>query len=209
MSISSYFMSKFYDASMQKMEAASLSIWRKELLSYVSGDVLEIGSGTGVNLEYYNTRINTLTLTEPDNNMLSILERRVKQIGDDRFKTVKAAADDLPFDDNQYDAVVITLVLCSVKDQQQTLTEIKRVLKPGGKIYFIEHVLAKQEPRLIKWQKILQPLWVCACGSCHLTRDTETSIVKAGFEFEKFNHRKSDGCPAVVSPCISGVAVVN
>ena len=172
MSVGSYFMSKFYDVSMRGMEAASLAEWRRELLAGVSGDVLEIGSGTGVNIEYYTDRINSVILTEPDRHMCDILRERLLEFGDARFSLVQAAADDLGYGDNSFDAAVVTLVLCSVVDQLRALTEIKRVLKPGGRSYFIEHVLAEHEPQLIKWQKLLQPVWVCACGSCHLTGDT-------------------------------------
>jgi ubiquinone/menaquinone biosynthesis C-methylase UbiE len=207
MSISSYFMSKFYDASMRKMEAASLAGWRKELLSEVSGDVIEIGSGTGVNLQYYRDRVKSVTLTEADGHMCDILLKRLRDLDDDRFSMVHASAENLRFDDGSFDAAVVTLVLCSVDDQLQVLEEIKRVLRPGGKIYFIEHVLAKHEPKLIKWQKLLQPVWVCACGSCHLTRDTGNSIAEAGFRIERLENRMSGGCPAVVASCITGIAI--
>lgn len=207
MSINSWFMSRIYDTSMRKMEAASLAGWRRELLSGVSGDVIEIGSGTGVNLQYYSDRVNSITLTEPDRHMCDILRRRLHDLNDDRFSMVQAPADKLRFEDGSFDAAVVTLVLCSVDDQQRVLEEIKRVLRPGGRIHFIEHVLAKHAPELIKWQKLLQPVWVCACGNCHLTRATGDSIAEAGFRFERLDNRMSGGCPPVVAPCISGVAV--
>ncbi|MEZ5541403.1 MAG: methyltransferase domain-containing protein [Pseudomonadota bacterium] len=206
-SISSYFMARFYDATMQQMEAATLAAWRAELLGRISGDVIEIGSGTGANLAYYSDRVASLTLTEPDRHMCTMLGNRLRAAPDCWHTLVQAAAADLPFGDNRFDAAVITLVLCSVDDQRRTLAEIRRVLKPGGRIYFIEHVLARQEPRLIKWQRLLQPVWVCACGNCHLTRDTERSLVEAGFDFESITRQTAAGCPAVVAHCIRGVAV--
>ena len=206
MSIASYFMSRFYDASMKKMEAASLTAWRKELLAEIRGDVIEIGSGTGANLPYYDNRVTSLTLTEPDKHMAGILRINLEEYKRDGMAFYEVSAEALPFEDNQFDAAVVTLVLCSVDDQMRALREIRRVLKPSGKIYFIEHVLAKQKPALIKWQRLLQPVWVCACGNCHLTNDTDTNIKQAGFTFEKLDHRSAEGCPAVVSPCIFGVA---
>ena len=205
MSIASYFMSRFYDASMRKMEAASLAAWRSELLSDVGGDVIEIGSGTGANLDYYSDEVTSLTLTEPDTHMWRLLRQRV-DAGNHDANPILAPAEALPFEDGRFDAAVITLVLCSVDDPRRVLREVRRVLKPGGRIYFIEHVLAKHEPRLIKWQKLLQPVWLCACGNCHLTRDTETTIADAGFQIERLSARMAGGCPTVVAPCITGVA---
>ena len=206
MFIASYFMSRLYDASMKKMETASLAAWRRELLAGVSGDVIEIGSGTGVNLPYYDDRVTSLTLTEPDRHMANILRNKLVECQREETVLHEASAEALPFDNDRFDAAVVTLVLCSVDDQIRALREIRRVLKPRGRIHFIEHVLAKHRPALIKWQRLLQPVWVCACGNCHLTHDTGSSIEQAGFVFERLDHRISDGCPSVVSPCICGMA---
>ncbi len=207
MSIRSYFMAKFYDASMKKMEEACMSSWRKELLSDISGDVLEVGSGTGINLSYYPSSINKLTLTEPEPHMLKILRNNLNHIVGEKCTAIECTANALKFPDNSFDAVVSTLVLCSVDSTDKTLSEIKRVLKPGGKFYFIEHVIAKETPKLIKWQKLFQPFWIHMCGNCHLTRDTEADISNAGFKFHSIERLKSLGSPAIVSPTIKGIAV--
>ena len=200
-------MAKFYDASMKKMEEACLSAWRQELLSDISGDVLEIGSGTGINLQYYSISINKLTLTEPEPHMLNILRNNINGVMEEKCILAAYPADALNFPDNSFDAVVSTLVLCSVNSANNTLSEIKRVLKPGGKFYFIEHVVAKETPSLIKWQKLFQPFWIRMCGNCHLTRDTETNITNAGFEFQSIERLKSSGGPPIVTPTIKGIAV--
>ena len=208
MSIRSYFMAKFYDASMKKMEEACLSTWRSDLLSEVHGDVLEVGSGTGVNLPYYPKPINSLVLTEPDPHMLSLLRSHINEEGyENKVRVEGFAADALEFPDNSFDTVVSTLVLCSVNSPETALGEIKRVLRPGGKLYFIEHVIANETPYLIKWQKIFQPFWVAMCGNCHLTRDTEMHITHAGFEFHNIERLKSSGGPPIVSPTIKGIAI--
>jgi len=200
-------MAKFYDASMRKIEEACLSTWRAELLSVTSGDVLEIGGGTGVNLIYYPKSVSHLVLTEPDSHMLALLRRNLAENYDGPASAENLFAENLSYADNSFDSVVSTLVLCSVDSPDATLREIKRVLKPKGKIYFIEHVLATDAPHLIKWQKFFQPVWICMCGNCHLTRNTEKSISDAGFTFEKIEKLYSTGGPAIVSPTIKGVAI--
>ena len=206
MSIRSYFMARFYDLFMKEMEETSLSVWRSDLLSEICGDVLEVGCGTGVNLSYYPKSISSLVLTEPDPHMLMLLRRNINERHDGKIKAEDFAADALDFPDNSFDSVVSTLVLCSVKSPENTLKEIKRVLKPDGKLYFIEHVLAAEQSRLIKWQKFFQPIWRYMCGNCHLTRDTEKHISHAGFSFDKIEKLNSAGGPSIVSPTIMGIA---
>lgn len=207
MTIRAYFMAKMYDAAMKKIENACLSAWRQDLLSGISGEVLEIGCGTGINLSFYPESVSKLTLTEPEPHMLNRLKRKIKPAMAGKCVATQAAADALDFPNDTFDAVVSTLVLCSVGSPDSALREIKRVLKPGGQFYFIEHVVAKDTPRLLKWQKIFQPCWVRLCGNCHLTRDTEASIRQAGFTFHTLEHLTSSGSPPIVSPTIKGIAI--
>ncbi len=208
MSIRNYFMAKFYDASMKKLEESCLSEWRSNLLSEIEGEVLEIGSGTGINLSYYPTSLKNLILTEPEPHMLGLLRKNLETSNRANTRAEAFSADSLSVPDHFIDAVVSTLVLCSVPSPGKTLNEIKRVLKPGGKFYFLEHVLANEKPHLIKWQKFFQPFWICMCGNCHLTRDTEQSISEAGFTFESIDRSFSTGGPGIVSPTIKGVATI-
>ncbi len=206
MSIRSYFMAKFYDAFMKRMEDNSLSFWRSELLSKLSGDVLEIGSGTGINLFHYPKSISSLVLTEPDPHMLVYLKRNISEKNNEKIRVENFASDSLDFHDNSFDSVVSTFVLCSVKSPENSLKEIKRVLKPNGKLYFIEHVLEEEHHSLIRWQKLIQPFWKYMCGNCHLTRETEMYISQAGFIFDEIKKVKSSGGPSIVSPTIIGIA---
>ena len=200
-------MARFYDASMGKIEQACLSSWRSDLLSGVAGNVLEIGSGTGVNTQHYPGTVKKLLLTEPDADMLAILRNNVKSFQGVEIEVENFSADDIHTPDDSFDAVVSTLVLCSVDAPAIALNELKRVLKPGGKLYFIEHVVAKSNPGLVKWQKFFQPFWKFMCGNCHLTRDTEQAILEAGFTLESIERVQSTGGPPVVSPTIRGVAL--
>ncbi len=190
------------------MEEQCLGDWRRELLSPISGDILEIGSGTGVNLFHYPKSIGSLTLTEPEPHMRKLLQNNVNNQPEGKIRVEAFSAEALKFPDQSFDAVVSTLVLCSVNSPEKTLEEIKRVLKPQGKLFVLEHVLATEKTPLIKWQKLLQPFWKCMCGNCHLTRNTEKSILEAGFSFDSIDRVYSSGGPAVISTMIKGVALL-
>ncbi|MEZ5699049.1 MAG: methyltransferase domain-containing protein [Nitrosomonas sp.] len=146
-------------------------------------------------------------MTEPEPHMLNILRNKIDGVMKEKCIAAEYSADALNFPDNSFDAVVSTLVLCSVDSAKRALGEIKRVLKPEGKFYFIEHVIAKDTPHLIKWQKLFQPIWILMCGNCYLTRDTESSIVDAGFQFQSIERLRSTGSPPIVSPTIKGIAI--
>lgn len=206
MSVRSFMMAKFYDASMVAMEKACLSTWRSDLLSRAKGNVLEIGSGTGANLQYYSETVENLELTEPDPHMLAILQNNLTKYPG-KIRAEAYSADKLLYPDNSFDTVVSTLVLCSVHSPEETLREIRRVLKPGGLFIFLEHVIASDTPKLIRWQKLFQPFWIFMCGNCHLTRDTEALISDAGFRFDEIERLRSSGGPPIVSPTIKGAAI--
>ena len=206
MSIRSFMMAKFYDASMVAMEEACLATWRSNLLSRAKGNVLEIGGGTGANLQYYSETVENLEITEPDPHMLALLQDNLTKYPG-KIRAEAYSADNLLYPDNSFDTVVSTLVLCSVNSPEETLREIKRVLKPGGLFIFLEHVIAKDTPKLIRWQKLFQPFWIFMCGNCHLTRDTEALISDAGFRFDEIERLRSSGGPPIVSPTIKGTAI--
>ena len=155
MSLGSRLFAARYDAMAKGPEEAGLLALREQLLSGVSGRVVEIGAGTGRNLAFYGDGVE-LTVTEPDPHMARRLEQRIEERSRP-VKLVQAPAEDLPFEDGQFDVAVSTLVLCGVDDQARALGEVRRVLKPGGELIFIEHVRS-DEPRLARWQDRLNPL---------------------------------------------------
>src|SRR5262249_35807079 len=192
------------DRALAKTEKDGLRAHRQALLSAAGGDVLEIGGGTGANLSLYDGRVRTLTITEPEKPMARRLEKRISaQRPDTRF--LRAPAEDLPFNDASFDAVVSTLVLCTVDDQPRALRELRRVLRPGGKLLFIEHVRSDDE-RLARWQDRLLPLNVRLMHGCHCNRPTLDSIRAAGFEVTQVDHGTITHAPPFVRPLIVGVA---
>ena len=123
---------------------------REGLLAGASGRVLEIGAGTGANLPLYGGALEVLVMTEPEAAMLRRLQRKASEQAA-RAEVVQAPAEALPFDDEWFDTVVSTLVLCGVDDQSQALREAHRVLRPGGRLLFLEHVRS-DDPGLARFQ---------------------------------------------------------
>jgi len=195
-----------YDRIMSGAEEGCLVAWRQGLMGALSGDVLEIGAGTGGSLDALPSTLRSLTLLEPDKNMRLLLERALSSRGREAT-VVDAGAESLPFPDATFDAVISSLVLCSVKRQEPVLAEIHRVLKPGGRFVFLEHVAARDRPRRLKWQHRVEPVWKLLVGNCHLTRDTETTIQSAGFTLMQIDRDSMRGAPPFVRPTIRGYAV--
>ncbi len=197
-----------YDKMMRGAEERCLVEWRSELLSGLSGDVLEVGAGTGASLALYPTAVDALTLMEPAKHMRSQLQQRVDVLRPDAV-IVDGAAEAMPFPEASFDAVVSSLVLCSVRQPSQVLSEIRRVLRPNGRFMFIEHVAATDRPDRLKWQRRVEPIWKRLVGNCHLTRDTESAIGAAGFTLTQVERASMRGAPSFVRPCIRGCAVPN
>lgn len=192
-----------YDRQVAKVEQAGLGELRQTLLADASGRVLEVGGGTGANLPFYGPDVASLTVTEPEPAMLRRLERRVHEQFPDT-KVLRAPAEDLPFEDNTFDVAVSTLVLCGVNDQARALGELRRVLRPGGRLLFIEHVRS-DEPGLARWQDRLNGLnKFVACCDCN--RRTLDSINAEGFEVTKVDHTELKKVPAFVRPLVVGTA---
>lgn len=201
----SWFMSKIYDRFMADTEQAALGQWRRELLSQAGGKVLEVGAGTGVNLPLYPSEVSELVITEPDRHMRARLQE--KGVLPVRAKMVADAVGQLRMDDASIDTVVCTLVLCSVDDQPAALKDLFRVLRPGGKLLFIEHVAAESNPERLAWQRRIEPVWKRIAGNCHLTRNTAAEIERAGFELGSVQRESMRKALPWVRPSVRGVAV--
>jgi ubiquinone/menaquinone biosynthesis C-methylase UbiE len=210
MSLRTKFFALTYDRQMAKTEKAGLRAFRERLLAEASGDVLEIGGGTGANLPYYGPAVGSLTITEPQPPMLRHLERNVRARGagqpGPQARVLRAPAEDLPFDDHSFDVAVSTLVLCGVDDQPRALRELRRVLRPGGRLLFIEHVQSDDPgtARLQDRMNWLNRLVVC----CDCNRPTLDSIRSAGFAVAQLEHTALPKAPPFARPAILGRAAV-
>ncbi|MHB8656691.1 MAG: class I SAM-dependent methyltransferase [Solirubrobacteraceae bacterium] len=194
-----------YDLAMANTEQAGLADRRRELLAGARGAVLELGAGTGVNLAHYPGGITELVLAEPEEPMARRLRARAGRAAIP-LRVLRAPAESLPLPDSSFDAVVCTLVLCTVDDPAAALAECARVLRPGGHLLFLEHVRAT-EPRLARRQDLLHPLWVRFGHGCHCNRDTVTTIRSAGFELSELRHERVPRAPSIVRPLVIGSAL--
>lgn len=208
MSIRDRIFARFYDRALAPLEDAGLQEWRASLLADLSGTVVEIGAGTGANLTHYPATVDRLVLTEPEPAMLTRLRERLDQAPAGVDVTARRApASALPLADGEADAVVATLVLCTVPEPGAVLAEAKRVLRPGGRLVFLEHVAAEDRPERLRRQELLDRVWHLVAGGCRLTRRTETAITAAGFTVETITRESARKAPVVIRPMIRGTAL--
>lgn len=201
-------MARIYDRFMAATEQACLARWRGELLADLRGEVLEVGAGTGANLPYYSAAVENLVLSEPEPAMRKQLEQKLASQAHaaQQVEIAAALSHQLPYEAGRFDAVVCTLVLCSVPDVAASLAEVRRVLKPGGKFVFIEHVRDEQRAGRRLLQHAVQPAWRLIAGGCHLTRRTEQLIEGAGFEIQQIERESMRKALPIVRPSIRGLA---
>ena len=204
MSLSGWLFACMYDRITAGVEAAGLREHRERLLGSARGRVLEIGAGTGANLAFYSDCVESLTVAEPEAPMARRLARRIREQAR-RVDLVQAPAEELPFADAQFDTVVSTLVLCTVSDQARALRELRRVLKPGGRLLFIEHVRS-EEPRLASWQDRLNGLNRVVAHGCNCNRSTLDTIRAAGFTITSLERDYLRKAPPFVRPLVVGTA---
>ena len=195
-----------YDRVFEAIEDAGLRDRRRALLARVDGRVLELGAGTGLNLPLYPDQgFSELVLTEPEEPMARRLDERVDALSPVP-SVVRAPAEKLPFDDASFDTVVSTLVLCTVGDQDAALREVRRVLKPGGRLLFLEHVRS-EDPGRAKWQDRLHGPWKAIGYGCNCNRATVPAIEASGFKLVDLEHGTLPKSPPIVRPLAIGVAV--
>ncbi len=176
---------------------------RRRLLATAEGRVLEVGAGPGFNLPHYPGGVDELVLTDGLDGMLRRATRRATRLGRD-VTTTRAPAESLPFEDASFDTVVASLLLCSVADQDRALTEIRRVLRPGGRYLFLEHVRS-EDSRIARRQDRLERFWGVIAFGCHPNRETLPRI-EAAFAVEEVARGEIPAGPRIVRPYVLGRA---
>jgi SAM-dependent methyltransferase len=196
---------RLYARLSPRVDAKGGAEHRRELLAGLSGRVIELGAGNGLTFAYYPEAVSEVVAVEPE----AYLRARAEQAAAAApilVTVVDAVADRLPFADGTFDAAVAALVLCSVPDQARALSELRRVLHPGGELRFYEHVRPEDRRRAALWQWVDdRNIYPRLAGGCHAARDTANSIDHAGFEVERCRRFEFKGGP-VSAPHILGAA---
>jgi SAM-dependent methyltransferase len=194
-----------YDPFVFLGERAGMRALRRDLLARARGRTVDIGSGTGLNLAHYPDDLDELVVAEPDPPMRARLEQRLRR-RPRAARVIDASAEQLPFANGSVDTVVSTLVLCTVDVPQLALAEIVRVLRPGGQLLFIEHVLS-DAPRLAAWQHRLAEPWHRFARGCHCNRATTQLIAASdGLTLDHTKEASWRGMPPIVRPLVVGRA---
>jgi len=190
-----------YDPLSARTERKFGADLKRELLANARGRVLEIGVGTGLSFPHYPPDVE-LAGVEPSPHMLKRARRRAAELGR-KVELVEAPAEQLPFGDDSFDTVVSLAVLCTVHEPPQALGEIRRVLRPGGRFVFLEHVRS-DDPQLARRQDRWERPWGWIAGGCHPNRRTLDSIEAAGFEIDELDQDPLTAVPRLVQPHIKG-----
>ena len=178
--VSHPFFARAFPAMSRAMEAGGNADRRTPLLTSLAGEVIDTGAGTGTNFRHYPAAVSRVLAVEPEPR----LRAKARAAAEDvpvPIEVTGGVASSLPVGDASYDAAVVCFVLCSVADPDAALAEIRRVLRPGGRLWFLEHVRA-DSPGLRRTQRVLDAtVWPRMFGGCHLGRDTAAAIARAGF----------------------------
>ena len=173
------------------MRQEALMPFRKRIIGAAEGQVLEIGIGSGLNLPLYGSATRSVIGLEPSSALLRMARERAAEASVP-VRLLEASAEAVPLDDASIDTVVTTWTLCTIRDAHRGLTELRRVLKPGGALLFVEHGRAP-ELSVARWQDRLDPLWRRLAGGCHLNRKVDELISEGGFRLDTLMHARLAG----------------
>ncbi len=199
----------YYPPLLELAERAGQRETRRQLLAEASGRTLELGAGAGVNLPHYTDAVSELVITEPSPHMVARLRRTVagEPPAAGRWELVRAGAEELPFGDQSFDTVVGTFVMCTIPDPTRALQEIVRVLRPGGRYIFLEHVHAGEGTRLGRFQDLVEGPHTYVAAGCHPNRRTGELIEASELRVEQMERGRQPRAPLTVRPTIIGSAV--
>jgi len=196
--------SALYDRILKGTEDAGMREKRREVLAQARGRTIDVGAGTGANLGLFPDGLTEIVMAEPDPHMSKRLRAKLAETGAE-VELVAAGAERLPFEDDSFDTVVFTLVLCTVPDPAAALTEAARILKPDGQMLFVEHVRA-DDPGTARWQDRLERPWKFFADGCRCNRDTVANIEASPLKVDEVERGELPKSPPIVKPLVWGRA---
>lgn len=173
------------------MRQERLERYRRRVVPAAKGRVLEIGVGSGINFRFYADDTTSIVGIDPSAKLLTMAQSTAKTTRSS-VDLIEGSAEALPLDDKSVDTVVSTWTLCSIPDVRRALSEMRRVLRPGGRLLFVEHGEAPEE-KVSRWQHRLTPIWKRLAGGCHLDRPIKAVIAEAGFEIDRLETGYMEG----------------
>lgn len=179
---------------------------RQRYVAQATGDVLEIGIGSGLNLAHYSNDVRSVTGVDPAAELTTIAKKRASE-REFPVEVIGVSGEELPAESNSFDSIVCTWTLCTIPNPYRAVDEMRRVLKPGGQLIFVEH--GKSDDRNVaKWQRRVEPLWKKIGGGCHLTRRADELLADGGFRIESFESGYEEG-PKIAAFMMHGLARPN
>lgn len=197
---------RIYTALVPRMDAGGLAELRDELLADLTGSVVEVGCGNGMNFRHYPDTVSKVHAVEPEPHLRALAVDAAGSATVD-INVTGGTGDALPLEDESVDAAVLCMVLCSVPDPESAVAELRRVVRPGGTLVFLEHC-ASRRPAIARFQKVADAtLWPLVAGGCHLGRDTLAALRSGGFVVETVRTpERPGGIGEMVAPHIIGRA---
>ena len=195
-----------YDRGLKGTEDAGLRETRRDVLQAAQGRTIDLGAGTGANLGLFPDAVSELVMAEPDPHMAKRLREKLARSSAE-VELIEAGAERLPFEDSSFDTAVFTLVLCTVPNPKAALAEAARILKPGGRLLFVEHVRA-EDAGLARWQDRLERPWRFVADGCHCNRDTVANIEASSLVVEHVENDRLPKAPPLVRPLVRGSATL-
>ncbi len=186
------------------MSSSLIAAERPRALAGVGGDVLEIGFGSGLNLEFYPAGVKRITAVDPNPGLKRIAQRRIEE-SSIPVEHRMLGGERMPLDSNRFDSAVSTWTLCSIREVEKALSEVFRVLKPGGRFFFIEHGLSP-DPGISRWQRRLTPIQKALADGCHLNRDVDRLVESQGLEIIELDNYYLQRIPRIMGFLYRGVA---
>ena len=180
---------KFYSRVSVAMDRGGLAEYRRRLLEGLSGEVVEIGPGNGLNFRHYPAEVTRLVAVEPEPTLRARARQAAHEVSQKvQIEVIGGVAEQMPLADASCDAVVVSLVLCSVPDQQAAFDEVQRVLRPGGEFRFMEHVRSQGRAAALGQRALDATVWPLFGAGCHCSRETGEAVSAAGFEISTLSH---------------------